>query len=793
MVKCLCDYGLFADVLDIYQTCRILGCVSDNYTFPFVIKACSALGAFVVGKEIHCLVLRTGFGDNLVVQTALVDLYAKNGQMRTARLLLDRIAQPDLVPWNALISGYSLDGLYQEVFEVFREICEKGLSPNVSTLASVISVCSRLENIDIGKSLHGFASKSGYITNETLTPALISMYAGGGDLSLAINLFDCLPKKSATIWNAMISAYTRNQKFDDAFELFQKMLRDSKQPNMVSFVSIIPSCESSDSIWQGESLHALVIKNGFENQLSVATALLSMYAKLGDLNTAEFLFDQMPHRNLLSWNSMVSAYVQNDVWDASLSAFREMLYAGFDPDAISVVSILSSCSELEATLLGKSAHAFSVKKGIDSNLNVSNALLAFYCNCHQLTYSFKLFHEMAIRNVVSWNSLISGCVQNGEAKEAVFLVHQMQEGGMDFDLVTLVSVVTCYGEIKNLVQGMALHGYAIKAGLASDATLANAFISMYLNCGELDGGRLQFDDMPNKNVVSWNALITGYRLRNLRNEVIDLFGQMIKEDQKPNHVSLLNLLWVCYTHLQACVQLNNLNLANCVMAHVIHKGFEKDVAINNALIDLYARCGNITFARKLFDGLFQKDSVSWSVMINGYGLQGDGEAAIALLSQMRLLGLKPDDITYVSLLSACSHAGLVGQSNMIFNSMVEHGIMPRMEHYACMVDLLGRTGHLNEAYNIVKGLPLKPYVSLLESLLGACLMHSNVELGEEIGGLLLEMDPQNSVPYVILHNIYAAAGRWTDANKVRSNMDGKQLRKVPGFSLYKGHEYHHEQ
>lgn len=878
MIRSLCDDGLFQDVLGLYQRCQIFSCASDNFTFPFVIKACSVLGALQIGKEIHCVVLRTGFGDNLVVQTALVDFYAKNGQTAIARLVLDKIPQPDLVSWNALISGLCLYGLDQEVFEVFHEIRVSGLKPNVSTLASVIPLCSRLGNLQIGKSLHGFALKCGYFMDEFLTPALISMYAGGEDLCVARDMFDCLLKKNVTVWNAMISAYSKNQKPDDAFDLFKKMFQEGTQPNMVTFVSIIPSCEIYGRIWHGESIHVCVIKSGLGNQLSVVTSLLSMYAKLGYLNSAKYLFDRMPHRSLLSWNSMVSGYVYNGLWDASLAAFCQMQLAGFDPDAVSIVSILSSCSELHAILLGKSVHAFSIKNGIDLNLNVSNALMVFYSDCRKLSSSFNLFRRLTIRNSVSWNALISGCVHNGEAESAIVLLHQMQQEHMDLDLVTLISVLPCYNEAENLVQGMAIHTYAVKAGFDSDFSLANALISMFMNCGEFDAGMLIFQNIPRRNVVSWNALFTGCRYHNLQNEFFVLFGQMIEENVQPNHVTLLSILPLCCTHNQgksihayaarsgiivetpfltslilmyarfentssclllfqmgeqrnislwnaiisalvqsreakiaislfrellrmemapdyvtalsltsACVQLNNLNLANSTMAYITHMGFDKDVAVCNALIDMYASCGDIPYARKIFEGLLQRDEISWSVMINGYALYGDGEAALNLFSQMRLLGLKLDDITYVSVLSACSHAGLVEEGRMIFNSMVENGIIPRMEHYACMVDLLGRTGHLDEAYDIIKSLPHKSFVNLLESLLASCLSHGCVELGEEIGRLLLEMDPQNSGPYVILYNLYAANERWADADRVRSNMERKQIIKVPGFSLVEGY------
>ncbi|XAR73982.1 hypothetical protein NMG60_11008126 [Bertholletia excelsa] len=871
IVRCLCNDGLFEDVLSTHQKCRISGCPSDNYTFPFVIKACSSLAALRVGEAIHSVVLRSGFGENPVVQTAFVDLYAKCGRVEIARSLLDRMPEPDLISWNALISGLSANGLDEEALDVFQEIFQRGLKPNVSTLASTIPVCTRLGSIYLGKSLHTLAVKSGLFLDENLnlTSALISMYSSAGDLEITRNLLDSPMEKNISIWNSMISAYTQNQKPSEAFMMIKQIMQANLQPNMITFLAIIPAFEDL-------SLHACVVKHGLAERLPIMTVLLSMYAKLGDLTAAEFLFSQMPKRNVLSWNSLISAYVQNGYCNIGFTVFREMQVTGFNPDGVSIVSVLSSCSELGAFLPGRSAHAYSIRNRFDLNLNVSNSLLAFYSNCNHLFSAFRIFHRMATRNVISWNTLISGCINNGEVTKAFSLLQHMRQEGINFDLVTLVSILPRYDGPEKLLEGMAIHGHVIRTGLFSDVSLANALISMYFKCGECESGRLIFEGMVNKSVVSWNALITGYRYHNLKADVMQFLRQMIKEDEKPNYITLLNVLPGCHSLLQgksihayaaragvmleaslltslismyarfksinycislfelemksnlsvwnaiisahvhtkdpekavvlfsrllqmeiepdymtvlglvsACVQISNLNLTNSIMAYVIHKGFDKYVVVSNSLVDLYARCGDISAARKQFEGMPEKDAISWTVMINGYGLHGDGETALALFQKMEILGMKPQDITYISILSACSHAGLIEQGRNIFNSMLENRVLPRMEHYACMVDLLGRRGNLDEAYGIVEQLPGKPSVSILESLLGACINHGNYELGEEIGRKLVEMEPQSPGAFVMLYNVLAAAGRWKEANRVRSDMEARQLRKVPAISLIK--------
>ncbi|KAL0450341.1 UNVERIFIED_CONTAM: Pentatricopeptide repeat-containing protein, mitochondrial [Sesamum latifolium] len=842
VLRSLSSDGLFEDVMYFYQTCRDSGLSSDNYSYPFVIKASAALRDVWFGKMMHCVVLKSGFGKNLVVQTALLDFYSKVGEMGNARKLVDEISQPDVVVWNALISGYSVNGFDYEVLQVFQDMHTMSVKPNSSTFASVFPVCSRVGVDDVGTSVHGLAYKLGYTEEESLVPALISMYANIGDLLAARHIFDTSTRNNVAIWNAITSAYTRNHRPEDAVPVFQAMLRDDMKPNMITFVSLLPSSENLGCIYV-ESFHAYLVKFGFEEELSVVTALLSVI-----------------------W------------WQQSLEAFHLMQKDGFVPDAISIVSLLSSCSEISATLLGKSAHAFSIRKGIDLNLNASNALLAFYCDSKELVYSFRIFDRIVDKNVVSWNTMISGCVDNGESERAMLLFHQMRQGGLDFDMVTLITILPSCHECQNPLLGLAIHSYALKTALTTDISLVNALVSMYINCGELDAARLLFDDMPDKTVVSWNAVLTGYRFHNLQKETIELFNQMIEEGQTPNYVTLLNVLPACHTLPQgksihgyiirrmipletplltslmimyarlenltswlklfhigdktsislwntvisanllskdgsmafsffrellrnkiepddvtvlnlisACVHLKNLHISNSVLGYLVRKGFDKHVAISNALIDMYAKCGNISCARMLFEALAQKDAISWSVTINGYGLHGDVEAALALYTQMKLLGLKPDKATYLSVLSACSHGGFVEQGRKIFDSMIhEDGVYPGLEHYACMVDLIGRTGHLDEAYELVKNLPHKPSSNILGSLLGACLSHGNYQLGEEIGRLLLDMNPKDSGSYVILHNIYAAAGKWLDANNVRVAMEQNQFSKSPGVSLLDG-------
>ncbi|KAK9713525.1 hypothetical protein RND81_06G032800 [Saponaria officinalis] len=784
----------------------------------------------------------------------------------------------DLISCNALISGYCYNGSDYEALDVFYVMWVNGVKGNVPTLASIIPTCTRLGFRNLGRCLHCYAVKGGFNHDESLIPALISLYASNGDVSVVESVFDLSPVHNAVILTSMICAYTQNQMPERAFEMFSRMVYADLRPNTVTFVSVIPCCEKMNSLSHGECLHGCVIKYGLENQVSVAPALISMYAKLGEIDSATCIFNHMSSKNLLAWNSLISGYVNQGFLRKSLEAVREMNAAGFEPDSISVINILSACADLRALILGKSAHGISIRKGFDSNLNVSNLLLSFYSDCVHLDSSFKLFARMPLKNSISWNTMISNCVNHGEIRKAESLISEMQQEGLQLDAISLISILPVLNESRKSAQGMSLHAYAVKFGFISDVTLANALISMYCNCNCLDAAELVFSTMMRRCVVSWTSLITGYRYQNLHEEASFLFKVMINSGQKPSYITLLNVLPGCRTLLEgksvhcyairtgvmlqntlvtslismysrfkevmlchilfdagdkldislwnvmlsvfleakdpekafalfrdllltklkvdyvtvlslvsACAQLNSISLGNCVLGFAIKNGFSNETNICNALTDLYAKNGDILLAKTVFDSLLYRDAVSWSTIINGYGLHGYGDSAISLFSQMENFGLKPDRITYLNLLSACNHSGLSERGKVIFNSMLTSGVQPRMEHYACVVDLLCKTGELNEAYELVTTLPYGPSASMLESLLGACRVYGNVELGEKVGELLIERYPENPTVYVTLHNVYAGAGRWDDANRIRVLMEEKELRKVAAFSLLEGY------
>jgi pentatricopeptide repeat protein len=327
-----------------------------------------------------------------------------------------------------------------------------------------------------------------------------------------------------------------------------------------------------------------------------------------------------------------------------------------------------------------------------------------------------------------------------------------------------------------LQYGVWIHAYMIKSGFESNISVVNTLLDVYAKCERIELARKVFDKMTERNVVSWTAIIAGYSQYGHANEALTHFYQMQEEDIEPEVITIASVL-------PACAHLAALQQGKCIHAYIIRRGIELDVPVCTALLTMYAKCGCIEVARQLFDKMAERDLVSWSAMITGYGMHGDGENALALFSQMQQIGMKPDNITFIGILSACSHAGLVDEGLRYFDCMSQdYSLTPGVEHYACMVDLMGRAGCLDEAHNLIKMMPIEPDDSVWGALLGACRIHSNIELGEFVSKRLLELEPKKVGNYVLLSNIYAAAGRWDDVMKVRSMLKDRGLKKIPGSS-----------
>eukprot|EP01018_Ginkgo_biloba_P008990 Gb_03996 [translate_table: standard] len=631
-------------------------------------------------------------------------------------------------------------------------------------------------NMNELKHMHAHLLICGIEQNVFVGTTLVSMYGKYASVGDARLVFDEMSKRNVFTWNAMIGVYATHGFCDEALTLYNHMQKTGMQPDNFTFPCVLKACASLADLQQGRETHDCIIRSGFESDVFVGSALVAMYAKCGILDDARQAFDNMSQKDLVSWNVMIASYAQNGLCDDSLQLFRQMELTGVKPDSATVVSVLPACAGLVALQQGKEIHAYVIKHRIESDVVVGNAVLAMYAKCESMNDARLVFDKMIQRDVVSWNTIIAGYAQNGYCEEALKLFHQMQLAKVKPDCLTIVSVLQVCGRAADLQQGKEVHEYIVRSRFDSDIFVRNGLIDMYAKYDSIDDARRLFDMMVERDVVSWNAMIVGYVQNGHFDQALKLFCQMGLTGMKPDSVTIVSLL--C-----SCARLATMQQGKEIHAYINRNGFQLNIFVVNALIDMYAKCGSLYHARQLFDKMCQRDAVSWTAMIVGYGMHGHGEEALSLFHQMQQAGMKADHITLIAVLVACSHAGLVDEGWQYFNRMrQDFSITPRLEHYACMVDILGRSGHLDEAHDFIKKMPLEPNVGVWGALLGACRIHSNVELGERVAEHLFQIAPDHTGYYVLLSNIYAAAARWDGVAKVRTMIKDRGLKKNPGCS-----------
>lgn len=575
----------------------------------------------------------------------------------------------------------------------------------------------------------------------------------------------------------MLKGYAKFSSLDDAVSFLIRMRYDDVAPVVYNYTYLLKVCGDVGEIRRGKEIHGQLIVNGFSLDLFAMTGVVNMYAKCGQIDEAYKMFDRMPERDLVSWNTIVAGLAQNGFAELALDLVTRMHEEGRRGDFITIVSILPAVANVGSLRIGKAVHGYAMRAGFDSIVNVSTALVDMYAKCGRVETARLVFDGMKSRNVVSWNSMIAAYVEGGNPEEAMRIFQKMLDQGVEPTNVTIMEALHACADLGDLERGIFVHKLLDQLKLGTDVSMTNSLISMYSKCKKVDIAADIFSKLQGKTLVSWNAMILGYAQNGRVNEALNYFCKMRSKNIKPDSFTMVSVI-------PALAELSVIRHAKWIHALVIRSCFEKNVFVMTALIDMYAKCGAVGTARALFDMMNERHVTTWNVMIDGYGTHGLGKAAVELFNKMLEGPTKPNDITFLCAISACSHSGLVEEGIHYFTSMKkDYGIQPVMDHYGAMVDLLGRAGRLNEAWDFIQKMPIEPGITVFGAMLGACKIHKNVELGEKAANRLFELDPDEGGYHVLLANIYAAASLWDKLAKVRTIMEKKGLQKTPGCSL----------
>ncbi|KAL9667064.1 hypothetical protein QQ045_001410 [Rhodiola kirilowii] len=499
----------------------------------------------------------------------------------------------------------------------------------------------------------------------------------------------------------------------------------------------------------------------------------------GQTHQARLLFDEMPERDVIAWTTMISGYTSSNQYANAWLMFTAMLKEGCEvvkPNAYSVSSVLKACKGMGNVACGNLVHGLGLKYALIGDVYVDNALLDFYATCCDGMYEARLmFQQIVEKSAVSWTTLITGYAHRGNSHGALMAFKEMLMEESDVSPFSYSIAVRACASTHSPLLSKQLHASVIKHAFASNLPLMNSLLDMYCRCGCLPDANQYFKEMGEKDIITWNTLIAGYE-RSDSSVSLCIFAQMEAEGHKSN----------CFTFatvMAACGNLAVLIYGQQVHSMIIRRGFEGNLAVSNAVMDMYAKCGNISDSRMIFSEIVHKDLRCWTSMIVGYGSHGYGKEAVKLFDEMVELGIRPDQIAIMAVLGACSHAGLVDEGLKYFNMASKYNITANQEIYGCMVDILGRAGRVHEASELINRMPFEPDESVLGALLGACKANKVVDLGKLVASKVLELKPKMVGTYSMLSNIYAAEGSWAESASMRKIMKGFEGKKETGRSL----------
>ncbi|KAK8960583.1 Pentatricopeptide repeat-containing protein [Platanthera guangdongensis] len=600
------------------------------------------------------------------------------------------------------------------------------------------------------------------------------MYMRSGLIGNGSKVFDSMSQRTFSNSTSLLAGYMLSGFQDEHLNNFFKMQGEGIRPNQFNFAAALASSALHAASEKGRILHGQLIKFGYQSTVFVGNSLMNMYSKCRLFKDAKSVFESMDCKDSVSWNSMMSSLVSNGSYGEALELFIQMRALGIQPTQSSFVTAAKICAKLKNSAVARQLHSCLVKEGYGLDMNTITALLVAYIRCFEMVQAFQLFSSMAeTRNVVSFTALIGGYIQNGNHNQAAILFSQMRRDGIEPNEFTYSTVLTA----SPMISPSLIHGLVIKTEYECVPSVGTALLDAYAKLGNTHDALLVFRMIDEKDIVTWSAMLASYSQVGDADGSIKLFMEMLKEGVLPNEFTLSSIVTVCACAAAAVGQ------GRLFHAVSIKCRRQDSVCASSALVTMYAKKGCIESAHKVFVRQSKRDMISWNSMISGFAQHGYGKKALDIFGEMEALGLEMDVKTFIAVIMACARTGLVDQGRRYFNSMVsDYEIPPTMEVYACMIDLYGRAGDLEEAMKLVKAMPFEADAMVWRILLGACRVHRNVELGEIAAENLMRLEPRDSAAYVLLSNIYSAAGDWQKRDIVRKLMDDRRVKKEAGRS-----------
>ncbi|XP_009804600.1 pentatricopeptide repeat-containing protein At2g27610 [Nicotiana sylvestris] len=675
---------------------------------------------------------------------------------------------------NHLLFEYSRNSINEEALNLFVGVHRTGLLIDGSSLSCILKVCACLSDLTFGKQVHALCIRSGYFDNVSVGTSLVDMYMKMENVDEGRRVFDEMEDKNVVTWTSLLSGYSCNKLVDRALQVFHMMLVGGVNPNAFTFATVLGVLADKCAVEKGIQVHTMVIKCGFEVITSVGNSLINMYLKSGMVREATVVFESMGNRNEVSWNGMIGGLVTNGLYSEAVKLFHMMRLAGVELTRSIYVTAVKLCTNLKELVFARQLHGRVTKNGFYLDNNIRTALMVSYTKCGEMDDAFNLFSMMhTFRNVVSWTAMIGGYMQNNRPEQAANLFCQMKKDGIRPNDFTYSTILAAQPSIS-LFQ---VHAEIIKTKYEGSPTVGTALLDAYVKTGNIGEAAKVFEEIDEKDIIAWSAMLSGYAQRGDIQGAVRVFRQLSKSGVWPNEFTFSSVINACTTSMASVEQGKQFHASS------IKSGYSNAFCVSSALVTMYAKRGNIESANEVFKRQKERDLVSWNSMISGYAQHGYGRKALKIFEEMRKKNLEMDNITFIGVISACTHAGLLNEGQKYFDMMVNNlHISPTMEIYSCMVDLYSRAGMLDKAMAIINGMSFPAGAIVWRTLLAASRVHRNVELGKLAADNLISLQPQDSAAYVLLSNLYAATGNWQERAKIRKLMDVRKVKKEIGYS-----------
>ncbi|TMW87943.1 hypothetical protein EJD97_019227 [Solanum chilense] len=613
--------------------------------------------------------------------------------------------------------------------------------------------------------------------NTSSVNMMVSGYVKSHNLFRARELFDSMFSRNEVSWTIMIGGHSQNNQPKEAFNLYTEMFRSGIKPDHITFATLLSGFDDTTTLKEVLQIHSHIIRFGFSASLIVFNSLIDSYCKTCCLDIASQLFSEMPTKDSVSFNVMITGYTKYGFREEALKIFMQMRNMDFQPSGFTFAAMLGMSVGSEEVIFGQQIHGLAIKTSYVWDIFVANALLDFYSKHDYIDLAKNLFDEMPELDGVSYNIIITGYAWNGQYEKLFDIFKRLQGTSFDrknFPFATMLSVAAAE---LNLAMGRQTHAQAVVTTAISEVQVGNALVDMYAKCEKFEDANRIFTNLAYRNSVPWTAIISIYVQKGFHEEALKMFKEMNRENVHGDQATFASTL-------KASANLASVSLGKQLHSAVIRLGLLSSVFSGSVLVDMYANCGSMKDAIKVFKEMPERNIVCWNALISAYAQNGDAEATFNSFADMIESGLYPDSVSFLSVLTACSHRGLVEKALWYFNSMTQvYNLDPRRKHYATMIDVLCRSGRFNEAENLISEMPFEPDEVMWSSVLNSCRIHKNQDLAKKAADQLFKMDAlRDAAAYVNMSNIYAEAGKWENAAKVKKAMRERGVKKVTAYS-----------